>query len=98
LITKDKLVVIRNTFSVHHMYSVAIEKPHPKVEIGHFDGVIFILNDATCVAYEPEHPGPALSWLHKAVFGPKKTIEFVCAKDAHVHVMVALETLINVAA
>lgn len=97
MIDKDKLVVIRDGFSVHHMYG-AVEAPHPKVEIGHFDGVIFILNTATFEAYEPDQPGPALNWLHRAVFGPKKDIEFICAKDAHVHVMVALETLINVAA
>jgi hypothetical protein len=97
LITKDKLIVIRDTFSVHHMYGVH-EAPHPKVEIGHFDGAIFVLNDACHDAYDPEHPGSALVWLHTAVFGPKKQIEFICAKDAHVHVMVALETLINVAA
>lgn len=96
MIAKDKLTVIRDTFSVHHMYGT-VSAPHPKIEIGHFDGALFILNDATFEVFEPDHPGPALKWLVHAVFGPKGT-EFACAKDAHVHVMVALETLIHVSA
>lgn len=96
MIEKTRLVVIRNTFSVHHMYGT-VNAPNSKVEIGHFDGALYTLNTACMEAFDPEHPGPALKWLTKAVFGGTNSgTEFITAKDAHVHVMVALETLINV--
>ena len=94
MIEKTKLVMIRNTFSVHHLYTPP-QKPNPKVEIGHFDGAMSVLVVACIEAHTPDPAQRQVQWLSKAVFGPKGQ-EFVCAKDAHVHVMVALETLINV--
>lgn len=98
MINKQELELIREEFSVQHIYSLnelkrASEK---EAEIGHYDGVCFLLIAIVNNVCQQD-PFKKVNWLIMVIFSGGKKSVFLTAKDAHVHVMVALDTLINVA-
>lgn len=94
LISKDHLIEIRNQFSVKHTYGL-IESPESlsKAEIGPIDGAIATLIDIVHEVVLVE-PVKAVNWLIAVIFTKQSLPHFITCKDAHVHVLVALETLI----
>ncbi len=95
MISRNQLISIRNSFSVDHVYSLAEYKPgHKDVEIGHFEGATYLL-----VHKVHEHcddpKAPKAKWLIDVVFSGGKRHMFLTSKDIHIHVMTALDTIIN---
>jgi hypothetical protein len=97
MIAKGELLAIRSEFSIEHVYSLSeYHKAEAKrsVEVDHFDGATFIL--IACVYRNCRHnPVECYHWLFRAIFG--RTTYFRTGKDVHVHVLTALETIINIA-
>lgn len=92
---------MRDHFSVHHMYTEY--HPDPKVhakrhemELNHYDGCAYIIIHAVHENV-PHEPVKKAKWLLDVVFSFGQRSDFTTAKDAHIHVMVSLETLANVA-
>ena len=100
MLNKQELHNVRNDFSANHIYSLAEYHPDPKVkkhdlEVSHFDGCCFILIHAVH-EHVKEKPTQKAKWLLDVVFTFGQRSDFKTSKDAHIHVMVSLETLINV--
>lgn len=93
MMIKSEIAYVRHGFSVQHMYRQDEPANHPKMEISHYDGAAFLL-----FAITREHCGDdKAAWLVGAVFTTPKRMIFMTGKDAHVHVMIALDVLYNIA-
>jgi hypothetical protein len=100
VLTKVELIVIRNEFSVQHMYlpmeavtnkHVVLKKP---VEFGHYDGVCNMLIN---LVHEncKETPHRKAVWLLDVIFTFGKKTNFATGQEIHIHVMGSLDTMIN---
>jgi hypothetical protein len=104
VLTKVQLILIRNGFSVEHVYMpleamtkhAGFHFPAPKrsVEIGHFDGACAVL---IALVHEniQEQPSRKAKWLIDVVFSFGKNCNFATGQDIHIHVMGSLSALIN---
>lgn len=99
MLKRKELHAVRDHFSVHHMYGEYhpdVKTKRHELEVSHYDGCAYIIIHAVH-EYVPHEPHKKSKWLLDIVFSFGKRSDFTNGKDAHIHVMVSLETLANVA-
>lgn len=100
MIQKTELEAIRGGFSARkvlyaHDATGALAK-FAELELDFFTVAAACLIDL-CDQHVKTEPKVAAAWLVKAVFPEPKRAVFITGKDCHVHVMIALDTLVAIA-
>jgi hypothetical protein len=107
VLTKVQLILIRNGFSVEHVYAPGeamtkhggIHFPAPKrnMEIGHYDAACYVLINVTSETVKDE-PKRAAKWVCDVVFSFGRNCHFQTGQEVHIHVMASLDAMINMQA